>query len=174
MRNHLHSLFLKCHWLTIAGDLDFLLCTGSSWLLVAVVCAYHVRLYHYAELGMHLLDDRNGDTIASQEEQFQRNPVKIATAVYKNWISGTGRKPISWRTLLGVLRDIELNSLAEEIETALKHLNVQHCVYSCISAPCIKIRYTGVCTTLCVYMQHSICCAKRIKLNCLATECNVL
>ena len=78
---------------------------------------------HYAELAMHLLDDRNGDTIASLEEQFQRNPVKIVTAVYMNWISGIGRrKPLSWRTLIDVLRDIELNSLAHEIETALEHL----------------------------------------------------
>ena len=76
---------------------------------------------HYAELAMHLLDDRNGDITAGLEEQFQRNPVKIVTAVYMNWISGTGRKPISWRTLIGVLRDIGLISLAEELETALEH-----------------------------------------------------
>ncbi|KAL5475152.1 hypothetical protein EMCRGX_G027217 [Ephydatia muelleri] len=76
---------------------------------------------HYAKLAMHLLDDRNGDITAGLEEQFQRNPVKIVTAVYMNWISGTGRKPISWRTLIGVLRDIGLISLAEELETALEH-----------------------------------------------------
>eukprot|EP00731_Ephydatia_muelleri_P021701 Em0014g292a len=74
---------------------------------------------HYAELGMHLLDDRNGDTIASQEEQFQRNPVKIATAVYKNWISGTGRKPISWRTLLAChrKRTTKCPSIAAKLNT---------------------------------------------------------
>ena len=77
---------------------------------------------HYAKLVMHLLCDVNGDTIASLELQFHHNPERIATDVYRNWISGTGRKPISWQTLIGVLRDIGLISLADEIETALVHL----------------------------------------------------
>ena len=77
---------------------------------------------HCAELAMHLLYDVNFDTIASLEVRFYHNPERIATAVYMNWISGTGRKPISWQTLIGVLRDIQLNSLADEIETALEHL----------------------------------------------------
>ena len=77
---------------------------------------------HYAKLAMHLLDDVNCVITESLEMQFHHNPERIATAVYMNWISGTGRKPISWQTLVCVLRDIQLNSLAEEIEAALKHL----------------------------------------------------
>ena len=76
---------------------------------------------HYAKLAMHLLCDVNCDTIASLEKQFQRDPEIIATTVYKKWISGTGKKPISWRTLIDVLREIRLISLAEEIENALEH-----------------------------------------------------
>ena len=77
---------------------------------------------HYAKLAMHLLDDVNLVITASLEMQFHHNPEIIAKEVYKKWISGTGRKPISWQTLVCVLRDIQLNSLAEEIEAALKHL----------------------------------------------------
>ncbi|KAL5475155.1 hypothetical protein EMCRGX_G027220 [Ephydatia muelleri] len=77
---------------------------------------------HYAKLAMHLMDDVNLVITASLEMQFRHNPEIIAKEVYKKWISGTGRKPISWQTLVCVLRDIQLNSLAEEIEAALKHL----------------------------------------------------
>ena len=77
---------------------------------------------HYTELALHLLDDVNLNITESLEMQFQRDPERIARDVYKKWISGTGKKPISWRTLIGVLRDIELISLADEIKTALEHL----------------------------------------------------
>eukprot|EP00731_Ephydatia_muelleri_P021692 Em0014g283a len=79
---------------------------------------------HYTELAMHLLDDVNLNITESLEMQFQRDPERIARDVYKKWISGTGRKPVSWQTLVGVLRDIQLNSLADEIENAVKHLAV--------------------------------------------------
>eukprot|EP00731_Ephydatia_muelleri_P021695 Em0014g286a len=76
---------------------------------------------HYAKLAMHLLDDVNLVITASFEMQFQHDPERIAREVYNKWISGTGRKPVSWQTLVGVLRDIQLNSLADEIEAALEH-----------------------------------------------------
>ena len=76
---------------------------------------------HYAKLAMHLLDDENRVITAILEVLFHHNPERIATDVYEKWISGTGRKPISWRTLIDVLREIGLISLAEEIETALEH-----------------------------------------------------
>ena len=71
------------------------------------------------KLGMLLLVDDNCDIVDSLEEKYHRDPEKIVTAVYKKWISGTGRKPVTWQTLVDVLRDIELNSLAEEIEALL-------------------------------------------------------
>ena len=74
----------------------------------------------YTKLAMYLLDDDNCDIVDSLKEKYRGDPEEIVTAVYKKWINGTGRKPVTWQTLLDVLREIELNSLAEEIETALK------------------------------------------------------
>ena len=68
---------------------------------------------------MHLLNDDNCDIVAILKEKYHDDPEEIVKAVYKKWIDGTGRTPVSWQTLVGVMRDIELNSLAEEIETAL-------------------------------------------------------
>ena len=75
---------------------------------------------HYENLAMHLLDDDNCEIVDCLKEQCRGNPVEIVTAVYKKWIQGTGRKPVTWQTLVDVLKEIELNSLAEEIETVLK------------------------------------------------------
>ena len=73
----------------------------------------------YTNLAMFLLNDDNCDMVDGLEEKCHHDPEKIVRAVYKKWISGTGRKPVTWQTLVGVLRDIELNTLADEIETAL-------------------------------------------------------
>ena len=73
----------------------------------------------YNELAMYLLNDDNCDIVSSLEEKCLHDSDKITRAVFKKWIDGTGRKPVTWQTLVGVLKDIELNSLADEIETAL-------------------------------------------------------
>ena len=75
---------------------------------------------HYTNLSMFLLDDVNQHIINSLKEKFHHDPEKIVTAVYERWISGTGKKPVTWQTLVDVLRDIQLNSLADEIDTAPK------------------------------------------------------
>ena len=73
----------------------------------------------YTKLGMYLLDDDNCDTVYALKEKYHQDPVEIATAIYKEWISGAVRKPATWQTLVGVLREIELNSLADEIEYSM-------------------------------------------------------
>ena len=75
---------------------------------------------HYANLGMILLDDKNQEKVDGLKMKHCNDPVDIVTAIYKMWINGTGRKPVTWQTLIDVLKDIELSSLAEEIETGLK------------------------------------------------------
>ena len=36
--------------------------------------------------------------------------------VLQQWITGNGKHPVTWKTLTGVLFDIELSVLAQEIE----------------------------------------------------------
>ena len=73
----------------------------------------------YTKLAMYLLDDDNCEIVDCLKEKYRGDPEEIVTAVYKKWINGAGRKPVTYQTLVDVLRDIELTSLAEEIETAL-------------------------------------------------------
>eukprot|EP00731_Ephydatia_muelleri_P005503 Em0002g1679a len=74
----------------------------------------------YEKLGMFLLEDDNGDIVDSLKEACHQDPIQITTAVYKKWISGTGRKPVTWQTLVDVLREIDLNRVADDIDSTVK------------------------------------------------------
>ena len=72
------------------------------------------------ELGVRLLDDASGDTVCKIESQYGPEKTRFVTeAILRRWLLGAGRKPQSWTTLTTVLREIELNALAEEIEDNL-------------------------------------------------------
>lgn len=68
---------------------------------------------------MFLLNDDNGNIVQSLEMEHQRNPERIMNEVFKRWIAGTGKRPISWDTLIAVLKDVELNTLADELQDVL-------------------------------------------------------
>ena len=75
----------------------------------------------YEKLGMFLLEDDNGDIVDSLKEACHHDPIQITTAVYKKWITGTGRKPVTWQTLVDVLREIDLNCVADDIDSTVNH-----------------------------------------------------
>jgi len=72
----------------------------------------------YQDLGSQLLDDPTGVKVDSMEHKHGRDSLRINTAILKEWLRGQGRRPVSWRTLIEVLRDIELSTLAGVIEEA--------------------------------------------------------
>ena len=74
----------------------------------------------YNELAMYLLNDDNCDIVDTLKEKRRGDPEEIVRAVYKKWMNGAGRQPAAWQILVGVLKEIELNSLTDEIEAALK------------------------------------------------------
>ena len=69
--------------------------------------------YHY--FGIHLLDDRNGTRVRNLEHDH-REIERINTEIIREWATGRGKKPVNWETLTKVLREIELCTLASEIE----------------------------------------------------------
>ena len=78
----------------------------------------------YEKLGMFLLEDDNGDIVDSLKEPCHHDRIQITRAVYKKWISGTGRKPVTWQTLVDVLREIDLNRVADDIDSTVNcHAN---------------------------------------------------
>ena len=51
--------------------------------------------------------------------RYLNDSEQINMEILRRWLEGTGRKPVSWRTLVQCLRDIGNIALAEEIEHSI-------------------------------------------------------
>ena len=71
---------------------------------------------NYYYFGLYLLDDPNGTRVRNLELEYRPNAERINTEILCEWVTGRGKKPVTWKTLTIVLRDIELGALASEIE----------------------------------------------------------
>ena len=70
----------------------------------------------YQVFGAQLLEDPTGTGVTNMEYKHRGDPLRINTEIIQEWLRGHGRRPVSWRTLIEVLRDIELGKLASDIE----------------------------------------------------------
>ena len=71
---------------------------------------------NYLMLGIFLLEDATGQKTSAIELEHSRNAVRITHHIFELWLRGEGRQPVSWDTLVTVLRDLDLNMLADVIE----------------------------------------------------------
>jgi len=67
----------------------------------------------YYEFGLFLLDN---DRIRAIAYKHMNDAEQINCEVLRQWIADKGKHPVTWKTLCEVLRDIELYTLAGEIE----------------------------------------------------------
>ena len=70
----------------------------------------------YVQFGAVLLDDKNGSRIKNLEHEHHYNVEQINTAILREWVNGSGNQSMTWATLVEVLHDIGLSTLASEIE----------------------------------------------------------
>ena len=70
----------------------------------------------YRTFGALLLDDKDGARITSIETQMNKNADNINFSIFHEWLRGSGKTPVSWSTLIQVLKDSQLNVLANDIE----------------------------------------------------------
>ena len=70
----------------------------------------------YICFGLLLLEDHTTSRLKNLEHKYQRDPKQINIAILQEWLNGRGNQPVTWATLVEVLRDIELHALAYEIE----------------------------------------------------------
>ena len=75
----------------------------------------------YQDFGLFLLEDDNRQRVKAIAHSYQNNAEEINKEILEQWITGRGKQPVTWKTLTEVLRDIELTTLAEEIELAIGH-----------------------------------------------------
>ena len=62
-----------------------------------------------------------GARICSIAYKHRDDAEQINIEVLQQWINGRGKQPVTWKTLTQVLQDIELNTLAGEIEVVKCH-----------------------------------------------------
>ena len=70
----------------------------------------------YIQFGAFLLDDRTGSQIKIMAHKYLNDAEQINTEILQEWLTGRGKQPVNWATLVEVLRDIEISALAGEIE----------------------------------------------------------
>lgn len=75
---------------------------------------------NYFQFGVHLLDDPSGQCIRNIQWQYHNSPKIINEEILRRWLEGEGRKPVQWATLIQVLKDISMLTLAEDIECGIK------------------------------------------------------
>ena len=71
---------------------------------------------NYGEFGVMLLEDDDGSRISAIEMEKRGNVSGIIRHIFMLWHQGKGRQPVTWATLIAVLRDMGLNTLALDIE----------------------------------------------------------
>ena len=75
----------------------------------------------YLDFGLFLLEDHNRQRTKSIAHKHVNDAEEINKEVLEQWTTGRGKHPITWKTLTQVLYDIELNTLAGEIEAVKCH-----------------------------------------------------
>ena len=70
---------------------------------------------NFTNFGILLLNEQRGNRIDSIIHECRDNPEKITLRIFQEWIAGRGKLPVSWDTLIEVLRDIDLGTLADDI-----------------------------------------------------------
>lgn len=70
----------------------------------------------YFEFGIFLLNDSNGSRVKNMAHKYLNDAGRINVDILWEWVCGSGKRPVTWATLVQVLRDIELSTLADEIE----------------------------------------------------------
>ena len=71
----------------------------------------------YLQFGIFLLDDKNGTIVDALEREHHWNAERINMAILQKWLQGNGIKPVMWSTLVTVLQTINMNVLANDIES---------------------------------------------------------
>ena len=70
----------------------------------------------YKWFGISLLQDSSGQSVKNIKSKHS-DPSQINTEILEEWLAGKGKQPVTWATLVQVLRDTELHTLADVIST---------------------------------------------------------
>ena len=70
----------------------------------------------FTQFGAILLpQDQSGARVKNMAYKHSNDPERINTEILREWLTGNGKQPVTWSTLVEVLRDIGLSALADDI-----------------------------------------------------------
>ena len=67
------------------------------------------------QFGVLLLKDETGARLETIIRKHLNDAEQINMEIFKLWFAGEGEQPVTWGTLVEVLRDVELATLASDI-----------------------------------------------------------
>ena len=68
--------------------------------------------------GILLLEEKTGGRVSAIAHKHNYDYEQTSLEILEDWISGRGKQPVTWNTLIEVLYDVELSTLAREIAAA--------------------------------------------------------
>ena len=71
------------------------------------------------EFGIHLLDVHYGTKMKRIEEEHKYSIYEMAREICRRWLGGSGKHPVTWNTLIDVLKQTQLLTLAGHIESSI-------------------------------------------------------
>ena len=71
---------------------------------------------HWQDFGYLLDFDETGRTIDRIAREHQLRPIDCCAAMLREWLEGRGRQPATWATLIDLLKDADINDLAQQLE----------------------------------------------------------
>ena len=78
----------------------------------------------YEDFGTKLLSDSEGNIMSEIKNDCKEKAMAIKREIIRKWIRGTGKKPISWETLAGVLESMGLTVLAQHIRQGTQGIDL--------------------------------------------------
>ena len=73
----------------------------------------------YKKLGHILLNDDDGAIVDQITNDYHYKSQDIVLEIIKRWLRGKGKEPVSWRSLIEALNNLEMMELATHMEGAL-------------------------------------------------------
>ena len=80
------------------------------------MCIIKTIAKDWKDFGYLLNFDETGRTIDCIAKENQLRPIDCCTHMMREWLEGRGRQPATWATLIDLLKDAEINDLAQQLE----------------------------------------------------------
>ena len=73
----------------------------------------------WKNFGIYFDFDETGRTLNRIAKDYHYHSIDCCTQMMTEWLEGSGRQPATWATLIDLLKDAEMNDLAQQLVTII-------------------------------------------------------